>query len=93
MSKVTKRREPTAPTTRSKWAKAFAEARADAGTWRMVNWPLSRVTATQVASDIRNAHKPKRKSRVMTGIEKGEKWDAAWDEIDGEFFVFIRYPV
>jgi len=86
------------PTTqkRSRWAALFAECRSFPGEWRRMIEPMKKSTASQVASDIRNAHtRDLRKSRIR-GLLPTDRWEAAWgrdasDPNPNHFYVWLRY--
>lgn len=82
---------PVAPLKRrpSKWADAFEVARHGWMRWYRVDNPLSKATAAQMASDIRNASK--REKPRPKGIRPGESWDATWGEVDGQYYVWICF--
>jgi hypothetical protein len=74
----------------SQWAQIFDECRAHPGEWRRVDIPLKKSTVSQVASDVRNAHKRDEDKR-MTGLEADEMWDATWGVVEGEHYVWLCY--
>ena len=75
----------------SLWEALFEECRNYAGEWRRTNQAFSKSTATQLASDIRNAHKRDFVKSRLRGLQPDERWDAAWGEQDGEFYLWIKY--
>ena len=81
---------------RSRWTELFEECRAVPGEWRKVVEPMSKATAAQIASDIRNAHtRDLDKSRVK-GFLPGDRWETVWgvdpaDDEPGNFYVWLRY--
>lgn len=81
---------------RSRWADLFAEARAFPGEWRRMIEPMKKSTASQCASDIRNAHtRDLSKSRVR-GLLPTDRWEAAWGRVKSDknpehFYVWLRY--
>jgi hypothetical protein len=80
----------------SAWSRRLDEARSDFGEWRRVAEPMTRATASQVASDLRNAHRRDRTKLRMGGVLPGERWDAAWghaseDPNPAHFYVWLRW--
>ena len=79
----------------SMWEALFDECRAFQGEWRRTAQPLSKSTAAQLSSDIRNAYKRDFVKSRLRGLSSDEKWDAAWGEGDGDeagqFYVWIKY--
>jgi len=57
----------------------FDALRSNPDTWYRVDTPLSRSTAQQQASDIRNAYKRDSNHR-LSGILDKERYDADWFE-------------
>ena len=81
---------------RSRWSEMFAEARTFPGEWRRLIEPMKRSTASQVASDIRNAHTRDLAKSRLRGLLPTDCWEAAWgrDETDSNpdhFYVWLRY--
>jgi hypothetical protein len=80
---------------RSIWTEVFDEGRAHPGEWRRVARPMSKSTASQIASDIRNAtHRDPARSRLR-GLRHGDRWETQWGKAagvdSGEYFVWITY--
>lgn len=81
---------------RSRWTELFSECRAYPGEWRRMIEPMKKSTASQVASDIRNAHtRDLRKSRIR-GLLSTDRWEAAWGRDDSDtnpdhYYVWLRY--
>lgn len=75
----------------AKWHALFEECRADQGEWRKADAPLSKSTAMQFASDLRNAHRRSTSKARLSGLRPDERWDAQWGEADGQYFIWLRY--
>ena len=83
----------------SMWEALFDECRKFEGEWRRTATPLSKSTAAQLASDIRNAYKREFVKSRLKGLGPDERWDAAWgpgtdgkgNESDDEFYVWTKY--
>ena len=83
----------------SMWEALFEECREYEGEWRRTATPLSKSTAAQLASDIRNAYKREFVKSRLKGLAPDERWDAAWgpgtdgkgNESDDEFYVWIKF--
>jgi hypothetical protein len=75
----------------SLWNELFAECREHPEEWRRTLNPLSRSTAAQLASDIRNAYRRDLGKSRVRGMLPGERWDAAWGEINGQYFIWLKY--
>jgi hypothetical protein len=81
---------------RSRWAELLEECRDHRGEWRRLMEPMTKSTATQVASDLRNAsHRDPAKSRVR-GLRVGESWEAksGHDPADTDpdhWYVWLRF--
>ncbi|CAB4590240.1 MAG: hypothetical protein F2534_19100 [Actinobacteria bacterium] len=75
----------------SQWSVLFDECRADPGEWRKAAVPLSKSTAMQFASDLRNAHKRAKTKARLKGLLPGERWDAQWGEVDGQYFIWLCF--
>jgi len=76
------------------WVLVFADAR-KTDRWVRVDRFYTQATASQLASDIRAAHRrPLDKLRVR-GILEGEKWEARWSTDEkcppGHFSIWVRY--
>jgi hypothetical protein len=85
------------PTTRrgkrSYWPEVLAEVRAAKGGWRMVAKPMTRSTAMQVASDLRNAHRRDPKKLRLRGGLPTDRWETQWASGGNgspEYFVWVR---
>ena len=81
---------------RSRWSDLFDECRAVPGEWRRMVEPLSKATAAQIASDIRNAHTRDSDKARLKGFLPTDRWESAWgaDPSDGNpahFYVWLRY--
>ena len=81
------------------WEALFDECRKFEGEWRRTVVGLKKTTASQLASDIRNAHHREVVKSRLKGLRPEERWDAAWGpdgdikDADGElsYFIWIRY--
>jgi hypothetical protein len=73
------------------WQEVFEECRRDTGNWRRADAPMKRSTASQLASDIRNAHRRNAVKARLAGLRSDERWDAQWGEVDGEFYIWLRH--
>jgi hypothetical protein len=88
------RRETTQK--RSRWQELFAEARQFPGQWRRMVEPLKKSTASQIASDIRNAHQRDLSKSRLRGLLPTDEWEAAWgndasDPNPEHFYVWLKY--
>lgn len=76
----------------SMWEALFGECRNYMGEWRRTNQSFSKSTATQLASDIRNAYKRETVKSRLRGLNADERWDAAWGEgSDGQYYLWLKY--
>lgn len=76
----------------SMWEELFEECRAHNGEWRRTKNAMRKSSASQLASDIRNAWKREFTKSRLKGLRKNEIWDAAWGEIeDGQYYLWIKY--
>lgn len=80
---------------RSKWAALFDECREQPGVWRRTVEHFRPTTASQIASDIRNAWRRDPKKMRLRGLEKGERWEAVWGPAaetadPDECFIWLR---
>lgn len=76
----------------SLWEALFAECRNYMGEWRRTGHSFSKSTATQLASDIRNAYRRDPDSARLKGLNADERWDASWGMADdGEFYIWLKY--
>lgn len=75
----------------SLWEALFDECRAYMGEWRRTAQSFSKSTATQLASDIRNAYRRDVVKSRLKGLAADERWDAAWGEDDGRYYLWIKY--
>lgn len=81
---------------RSRWAELFEECRKAHGDWRRMLEPLTKATAAQIASDIRNAHTRDLDKSRLKGLLPGDLWEAAWgkdpsDPNPAHYYVWLRY--
>lgn len=81
---------------RAYWPGVFDEGRECPGEWvRTAKW-FNRSTASQVASDLRNAHHREVGKMRVSGIEPGDLWETRWDndptDLDPEhFYIWLRF--
>lgn len=78
----------------SMWEALFDECRRFEGEWRRTATPLSKSTAAQLSSDIRNAYKREFVKSRLKGLDHDERWDAAWGpgkDNQDEYYVWIKY--
>lgn len=78
---------------RSYWPEVLAEVRAAKGAWRMVAKPMTRSTAMQVASDLRNAHRRDPEKMRLRGALPTDRWETQWapaSEGSTEYFLWVR---
>lgn len=76
----------------SLWEALFDECRTYMGEWRRTAQSFSKSTATQLASDIRNAYRREFVKSRLKGLNPDERWDAAWAESDdGHYYLWIKY--
>jgi hypothetical protein len=81
---------------RSKWAALFDECREQPGVWRRTVEHFRPTTASQIASDIRNAWRRDPKKMRLRGLLEGERWEAVWgpaqEAADPEAcFIWLRF--
>lgn len=81
---------------RSKWAALFDECREEPGVWRRTVEHFRPTTASQIASDIRNAWRRDPKKMRLRGLLEGERWEAVWgpapEAADPEqCFIWLRF--
>lgn len=81
---------------RSRWAELFEECRAVPGEWRRMVEPLRKATASQIASDIRNAHNRDLDKARLRGLLETDRWESAWgndptDPDEEHFYVWLRF--
>lgn len=75
----------------SMWEELFDECRAHPGEWRRTKNEMKKTTASQLSSDIRNAYRRNFQKSRLKGLRKDEVWDSAWGEIDGKYYLWIKY--
>ena len=81
---------------RSPWRVILADSRRLECEWLRVAEPMTRSTASQIASDLRCAHRREPSKLRITGVLAGDRWDAQWanDEADPDranFYVWLRW--
>jgi len=78
---------------RSFWVMALESARQHA-TWVRVHRLYTAKTASQIASDLRSAHRRQQNNVRVRGVLPGERWDARWgaspDGPQGQFCIWVR---
>jgi hypothetical protein len=80
---------------RTLWPERLNVGRANAGVWIRVTEPLSRSTASQLASDLRNSHTRNPRTMRVRGVLPCERWETVWGPLDDaaeptEFFIWFR---
>ncbi len=79
----------------SRWVNLFDEARAARGTWRRTVATFSKSTASQVASDIRMAHRRDPAKMRIRGLHRYERWEAICGPSPhgpaGRYCIWLRY--
>src|SRR5947207_3994929 len=83
---------------RSRWAELFDECRLRPNEWRKICPPMSKSTASQIASDLRNVHRRDPEKSRLHGLRGGERWEAIWAQEPDDterhgYFVWLRYVV
>jgi hypothetical protein len=78
---------------RSFWVMALESARQHA-TWVRVHRLYTAKTASQIASDLRSAHRRQQDNVRVRGVLPGERWDARWgaspDGPSDQFCIWVR---
>jgi len=78
---------------RSFWVMALESARQHA-TWVRVHRLYTAKTASQIASDLRSAHRRQQDNVRVRGVLPGERWDARWgaspDGPPDQFCIWVR---
>lgn len=79
---------------RSFWVKALEAARRH-DSWVRVHRLYTEKTASQIASDLRSAHRRSHDTVRVRGVLPGERWDARWgvspDGPNGQYAIWVRY--
>ncbi|MFM8856578.1 MAG: hypothetical protein ACKOI2_05120 [Actinomycetota bacterium] len=79
---------------RSFWVKALEAARRH-DSWVRVHRLYTEKTASQIASDLRSAHRRTDNNVRVRGVLPGERWDARWgaspDGPSGQYAIWVRY--
>jgi hypothetical protein len=79
---------------RSFWVKALEAARRH-DSWVRVHRLYTEKTASQIASDLRSAHRRTDDNVRVRGVLPGERWDARWgaspDGPNGQYAIWVRY--
>src|SRR3954468_16575019 len=85
------------PQTRpSSWTTVLEESRRHPGEWRRLAAPMKRSTASQVASDLRCAHRRDPDNMRVAGVLPGDRWETRWARDDADldpthFFIWLRF--
>jgi hypothetical protein len=78
---------------RSFWVMALESARQH-GTWVRVHRLYTAKTASQIASDLRSAHRRQQNNVRVRGVLPGERWDARWgaspDGPPDQYCIWVR---
>ena len=80
----------------SSWTAILADSRRQQGEWLRVAGSMTRSTATQIASDLRCAHRREPSKMRIKGVLAGDRWETQWaqDEADpnpANFYVWLRW--
>lgn len=79
---------------RSFWVKALEAARRH-DSWVRVHRLYTEKTASQIASDLRSAHRRSDDNVRVRGVLPGERWDARWgaspDGPSGQYAIWVRF--
>ena len=70
-------RRPGRPPT---WEGTLNEARRHPGQWRRLNRSMTKNTAVQVASDLRNGVKRPPEKRRVKAVREGDVWECVWGQ-------------
>ena len=70
-------------------------ARVKPGVWCRMTEPLTKASASQMASDLRNSYRRRLESLRMSGVVVGERWEAEYgndptDSDPSHFYVWFR---
>lgn len=78
---------------RSFWVMALESAR-QYPSWVRVHRLYTAKTASQIASDLRSAHRRQQDNVRVRGVLPGERWDARWgaspDGPPGQYCIWVR---
>jgi hypothetical protein len=80
---------------RGTWPERLSMARVKPGVWFRMTEPLTKASASQMASDLRNSYRRRLESLRMSGVVVGERWEAEYgnDPTDADpthFYVWFR---
>lgn len=85
--------DPSGWQRRSFWVMALESARQHPS-WVRVHRLYTAKTASQIASDLRSAHRRQQNNVRVRGVLPGERWDARWgaspDGPPGQFCIWVR---
>ena len=78
------------------WPARLALARSKPGAWFRTSTPMTRSTASQVASDLRCSFRRRLGSIRVSGVLAGERWEAEYgndlsDSDLSHFYVWFRF--
>jgi len=81
---------------RSPWRAILADSRRQQCEWLRVAEPMTKSTASQIASDLRCAHRREPSKLRITGVLTGDRWDAQWANDDADpdptnYYVWLRW--
>jgi hypothetical protein len=87
---------PVNSTGRNVWEKRLSHARARQGGWGGVVEPMSKATASQVASDLRCSHQRDLSTIRVKGVLPGDRWETVYgndpmDPDESHFYVWMRW--
>ena len=63
---------------RGSWPERLSMARVKPGVWFRMSEPLTKASASQMASDLRNSYRRRLESLRMSGVVVGERWEAEY---------------
>ena len=77
------------------WPARLSMARLKPGVWFRISEPLTKASASQMASDLRNSYRRRLETLRMAGVVAGERWEAEYgtDPTDPDpthFYVWFR---
>ena len=80
---------------RGTWPERLSMARVKPGVWFRMTEPLTKASASQMASDLRNSYRRRLESLRMSGVVVGERWEAEYgndptDSDPSHFYVWFR---
>jgi hypothetical protein len=89
-------RTPAGRVGRKTWEKRLSHARARLGGWVRVVEPMTKQTASQIASDLRCSHQRDLRTIRVNGVLPGDRWDTVYghdpmDSDESHFYVWMRW--